>query len=344
LKLTGSRLTAFLRKPDPFVVAVLIYGPDQGLVRERADLLSVAVAGSGSDPFRVAELTGDLLKDDRARLSDEAAALPFSGGRRVVRVRDGKDALTGAVRLLLEAGDVGGLVVVEAGELSPRSTLRQTFEAAERGAAIACYLDDAETLQRVIVEELGRQRISASREAVELLAAVLGADRGVTRSELEKLALYRGSPGRVEVADVLAVISDAGAVSIDAIVLAACDGDVRSVESGLPVAAGEGVSAISLLRAMARHLERLVQARAAMAGGRDAAQAMAAVRPRVFFRVQAQFQRQIELWTPDRLAAALGVVGDAELACKSTGAPQDMLCHRAFAQVAALVRGSRRRG
>lgn len=338
MKLAGARIEAFLRRPDPAIGAVLFYGPDHGLVRERADRLVVTVAGDGNDPFRIAELSVDAVKDDRTRLADEAATLPFSGGRRVVRIRDGKDVIVPAVRVLFEAGAAGGFVVVEAGELPPRSPLRLAFETADAGAAVACYLDEPDALKRVIAEDLGRHGMTLSADAAELLAAFLGADRGLTRSELEKLALYRGEPGRIEAEDVLAVIGDAGALSLDAIVFAACDGDAGALDRGLQMAFHQGISSIAVLRMLARHLQRLLQARAAMAAGRDARGAMAAVRPPVFFRLQPQFLRQIGTWPPDRLATALTLVAEAELASKRTGAPQELLCQRTLMQIAELVR------
>lgn len=338
MKLTGARLEPFLRKPDPVIVAALLYGPDHGLVRERADRLVAAAAGDPGDPFRVAELAADAIKDDRTRLADEAAALPFTGGRRVVRIRDGKDTLAPAVRVLLDAGAIGGLVVIEAAELPPRSPLRLTFESAETAVAIACYLDEPDVLKRLIADDLGRHGMTTTPDAAELLSSFLGADRGLTRSELEKLALYRGEPGRIEVEDVLAVIGDAGAITLDGIIGAAGDGDAAALDRAIAAAFREGVSAITVLRAMARHLQRLLQARAAMAGGRDARAAMASVRPAVFFRLQPQFLRQLGLWPPQRLAAALTLVTEAELASKRTGAPQELLCRRTLMQIAELAR------
>jgi DNA polymerase-3 subunit delta len=65
------------------------------------------------------------------------------------------------------------------------------------------------------------------------------------------------------------------------------------------------------------------------------------VRPAVFFRLQPQFRRQVQAWRPELLANALGLVADAELACKRTGAPQDLLCQRALFDVAEAVRAAR---
>jgi len=39
MKLAAGRVEGFLRRPDPEIRAVLLYGPDAGLVRERAEAL-----------------------------------------------------------------------------------------------------------------------------------------------------------------------------------------------------------------------------------------------------------------------------------------------------------------
>ncbi|MGC2522189.1 MAG: DNA polymerase III subunit delta, partial [Stellaceae bacterium] len=85
MKIAPSRVAAFLQRPDPEIRAVLLYGPDAGLVRERADAVARTVCTDLSDPFRVAMLNGAVLAADPARLADEAAQLSLVGGRRVVR-------------------------------------------------------------------------------------------------------------------------------------------------------------------------------------------------------------------------------------------------------------------
>ncbi len=337
MKLAAHRIEDFLRKPDRGMTAVLLYGPDQGLVRERADRLVAAVAGDSADPFRVADLPADVLREDPVRLADETAALPFSGGRRVVRIRDGKETLTNAVRNLLSVGGGGGLVVVEAGELGPRSPLRQIFESDSKAAALPCYADEGGALRRVIEADLTAHGLGVTPEAMDILASHLGADRGVTRSELEKLALYKGQ-GRVDVEDVLAVVGDAGAVSLDTIAYAACGGDFSMLDRALATASAEGLSAIPLLRAVARHLQRLAEALAGVARGGTAEQAMAALKPAVFYRLRSPFRAQMDLWDAARLGDALMLLTETELECKRTGAPQELLCQRALFRLAQFAR------
>ena len=106
MKLAAVQVAGFLRDPGACRV-VLLYGDDAGMIRDRAETLVRAVAGSLDDPFLVAELS----RDEMGTLPDEAASLPLTGGRRVVRVRDATDAATDAVRTILK-GRAPALVVL----------------------------------------------------------------------------------------------------------------------------------------------------------------------------------------------------------------------------------------
>ena len=102
MKITGVRQESFVAGPDPEVVCVLLYGPDRGLIRERALKLAKTVVDAPDDPFRVVELSGSDIKNDPARLADEAQALALGGGRRLIRLRDITDATTKLIGAYLE--------------------------------------------------------------------------------------------------------------------------------------------------------------------------------------------------------------------------------------------------
>ena len=334
MKLTGTRLASFLRCPDPNIFAALIYGPDQGLIRERAQALAATVTGDPSDPFRNVELAPNVLRSEPSRLLDEAAAFSFSGGRRVVRIRDATDGLTKTLENFLADAATGALVIVEAGELSPRSSLRRLFEKAGVGIAVACYGDNESTLDELAHEALRGEGLTLSPEASGFLSSNLGSDRGVTRSELEKLAVYMGGPGTVTLEDAAAVVGDSSAMSIDSVIYAAFGGNPRELDRMLQKALAESVQPVAILRATARHLQRLHLARSQVAAGRTPDQAMQALKPPVFVMFKARFREQLRLWNEDRLATAFDIVTHAELDCKTTGFPAEAICGRALFRLA----------
>jgi DNA polymerase III subunit delta len=350
VKLSGTALASFLRKPDPATRAVLFYGPDGGLVRERADAVARSVCPDLRDPFRVAELTPALLAQDPARLADEIGAMSLTGGRRVIRIRDAGDAIAKLLGEQLAASgarDRGAdcIVVCEAGDLPPRSALRKLFEAANRDvASVPCYADGPRELETLVRETLAADKIAIAPDAVAYLVGHLGSDRLMTRNELERLALYLGPGARAGLDDVIACVGDTAALSLDDAVLAAADGDVAGFERALARFFQEGESPVTVLRAAIRHMQRLHLAGAqAGGGGMSVADAVKALRPPVFFKHVDRFVAQVGLWPPARAAAALVLLTEAELNAKRTGLPAETMCRDALLSLARQAR-ERRRG
>jgi DNA polymerase-3 subunit delta len=242
------------------VPAALVYGPDAGLVKERLDRLAKTVLPDLSDPFRLIDITMAMLKEDPARLADEIAAISMIGGRRVVRVRDAGDALAGPLQSWL-ANPVGdALLLIEAGDLTPRSTLRKLAESQEKLAALPCYADDSGNLANVIAEELRKHGLSADPDVMGWLTEHMGGDRLLTRSELGKLALYMGEEKRVTLADAVAITGDSAALSQDDLAMAVAEGDQAEAGRVLDRLFSEGGSAVTILRGLQRHFTRLHQA------------------------------------------------------------------------------------
>src|SRR6476620_12801511 len=115
--LKGADIDKFVARPDPTRPIMLVFGPDAGLVRERADALVRASVDDPKDPFQLARLDGDELASEPTRLVEEANTIPLFGGRRAVWVKGGTRNFTPAVEVLLANAPRECRVVIEAGEL-----------------------------------------------------------------------------------------------------------------------------------------------------------------------------------------------------------------------------------
>jgi DNA polymerase-3 subunit delta len=350
MKLQGQRVERFLKTPDPATPAVLVYGPDEGLVRERAERLIRSVLPDLDDPFRFAELMGDQLRTDPARLADEGRSLSLVGGRRVVRVRQATDQASAACRTLLQQGAVDALVVIEAGDLPPSSSLRKLFEGAANGAALPCYRDQARDLASLIEATLDEHGLEPDADARAWLIDHLGADRGLTRSELDKLILYMGTAGdapgrrRVTLADAAAVIGDGAALGLDDLVDAAATGDLIQLQRCLDRLLGEGQHPVRLVRALANHVVRLRRLALQVADGQSVERAVEQSRPPIHFRRRDAVKAALRRFGADQADRALPLLIEAELMCKTSGYPADLVCRDAVVRIARLAAGSARTG
>jgi len=346
MKLSGRNIQQFLQTPTPDVRAVLLYGPDAGLVRERADGLVRGVAGDLGDPFRVAELSLDEVTKEPGRLFDEAAAIAMTGGRRAIRLRGPGDGMSNLLSQFLDDPPGDSLVVLEAGDLPARSRLRKLFEAAEQAAALPCYRDEGRDLE-TLVEKMARSAgYRMSREARTYLAVNLGGDRLLTRREMEKLLLYMGPSardggatdsarnGEISLADVQACVGDSAERTLDDLVFALGDRNVSEVERTLARVFQEGASWVSPLRAAARHFERIHRVAGAVRGGATAESAVARLRPPVFWKYRSRFQRQAQLWSYEQLVTILTRLTEAELEGKQGRAAGELVCAHALFAIA----------
>jgi DNA polymerase-3 subunit delta len=255
-----------------------------------------------------------------------------------VRVREAGDLATAAVRELLALPRQAGFVVLEGGDLPASSSLRKLAEGAPTAAALPCFRDEAGDLAGLVRALLAEHGMQAQPEALSFLESHLGADRGVTKAEIAKLALYMadraGAPVTLE--NAAAVVGDSSALGVDDAVNAAVLGRRRELDRALDRLLAEGEAPVRLIRAAAAMLTRLLRLSGAVAAGGTIDAVVTAARPPVFFRHRPVFVAALGRWSPEALARGLGLLQAAELRCKSAGAPEALICRAALAQLAGV--------
>ncbi|MBS0519738.1 MAG: DNA polymerase III subunit delta [Proteobacteria bacterium] len=345
MKIEPRQVETFLKKPDPKVRAVVVYGNDDGLVAERGTRLARTVCEDLKDPFRVVDIGGEALKADPARLADEFSAMSLMGGRRVIRVRPAGEESVTALENLVAAGAGDALIVLEAGNLTPRSNLRTLAEAEPLLAALPCYMDSAEALEGLVESAARGAGLGVDPDALDWIVERLGGDRGQTRSEVEKLLLYKtGDASKtITLDDAVAVLGDTAAVGIDNVVAATFDGEIVALDRALDRVFAEGGNSIQLVRSLQRHADQLhLVAGHARGGNFENAMFKARGLPRGG-PVRQRFERHLRAWPLPRLSAALTTILDAEIECKRTGMPDEAIVRRLCLRLAQAARQAKAR-
>ncbi|MGY9105858.1 MAG: DNA polymerase III subunit delta [Alphaproteobacteria bacterium] len=327
--------------PPETLAAALVFGPDQGLVRERAESLTKSVVPELRDPFRVAEFEEEALSSDPALLWDEAAAISMLGGRRVIRVRNAGNVLAKHFERYLEEPPGDALIVVEAGDLAKGASLRRVFEGADNAAALGCYPDSSSNLDDVIRAALKAEGLSIEPQALSDLVSRLGSDRGVTRSELEKLILYVGDEKTVTIDHIRATMGNESDLRMDECCDAAGAGNFKALDTALARLWMSGTSPVAVLRLALGHFQRLALVRGEYDNGGDMQSSMRKLRPPIHFRRANSFKAQISNWSEAKLEDAQSLLYEAEALTKTTGVPAEAACGRALFSVAALARSRR---
>ncbi len=337
MKLTYRDIEPFVRAPNPAARVVLVYGPDDGLMRERAKLIGQSVVADMTDPFNVAILNTDTLDSDPARLMDEAYAISMMGGGRVVRVENAADSLTPLIKSYLEKPNDEALIILEAGELGTKSSLRALCEKAKNAAAVPCYVEDEKDLGRLIRETMQAAERRIDNDAVIWLAANISGNRMKVRSELDKIITYKGAePGPVTLIDVMDICGAAGAQSLDDLIYATAGNNPQGALKALQTLVDEGMADIAMLRALQNHFRKLHLTKARMEEGENLEGIVKSLSPPIFFKQEPAFKSQANRWSMPALERILYRLADLEAQTKQTGAPVETLCAQAILSISAI--------
>jgi DNA polymerase-3 subunit delta len=311
--LRGKEIDAFLARPDPGRPIILLYGPDTGLVRERADALLASAVDDPNDPFSMVRLDGDDLAAEPSRLVDEALTVPLFGGRRAIRVRAGSRSFASGIDTLAETPLKDCRIVIEAGDLRPESPLRKACERAKTAVAIGCYPDTERDLAKLIDDELRLANLRITPDARATLVTLLGGDRQASRNELRKLTLFAHGAGEVTLDHVMAVVADASELKIDPIVDGAFAGKPELVESEFAKAMVAGTYPGVIIAAAQRQAAWLHKSALSLAEGQPLSSLLEGGYPRLHFSRKGAVETALRNFHPARLVAIIDQLATAAL-------------------------------
>ncbi|UPA24404.1 DNA polymerase III subunit delta [Shinella oryzae] len=290
---------AFLkRKPLP-VRLFLIYGPDRGLVSERAAAIAAASGVDLDDAFSVVKLDAGEIGNQPGRLMDEMNAIGLFGGERLVWVRNAasEKGVADAIDMLASASPGPSTLIVEASDLKKGSALRKAAEAASQAVAIPCYADDGRALQALIDQELAAEGLRIAPAARQRLVETIGGDRLASRNELRKLALYCRGRELIEEQDVEEIVGDASAISTDDAIDAILKGDKDGFLHAIQKIVTSKTPIFLVLQGCLRQFQLLELMRAEMDEKRaPAAQAMATLGRHLHFRRKPIVENALKTW------------------------------------------------
>ncbi|WP_439626288.1 DNA polymerase III subunit delta [Shinella sp.] len=286
------------RKPLP-VRLFLIYGPDRGLVSERAAALAANSGVDLADAFSVVKLDAGEIGNQPGRLIDEMNAIGLFGGDRLVWIRNAgsEKGLADALEILASMPAGPSTLIIEAGDLKKGAALRRAAETSSQAAAIACYADDGRALQALIDQELATEGLRISPAARERLVETIGGDRLASRNEVRKLALYCLDKELIEEQDVEDIVGDASAISTDDAIDAILKGDRDGFMHAIQKIVSSKTPIFLVLQGCLRQFQLLELMRAEMDEKRaPAAQAMATLGRHLHFRRKPIIENALKTW------------------------------------------------
>ena len=339
MKLSARDAASYFRKPNPKGAGILIFGGDAMRVAlKRQDVIKALIGLNGEEEMRLTRMTGSELRKDPALLGDAIKAQGFFPGPRVAFVEEAGDSITKAITpALLDWAEGDAQIVVTAGQLNARSSLRKLFESHPSAYAAGVY-DDPPTRDEIegALRDAGLSNVG--RDAMDLIT---GLSRemapGDLRQTIEKLGLYMtGETTEVSIADIEACAPLSNEVDLDDILNVVADLKASEIGPILSRLYAQGTQPVALCIGAMRHFRQLHTV-ASDPGGPGAG--VGRLRPPAFGPRRDRIVRQATTWGRIKLEAALSTITEADLTLRSAQtAPDRALVERMFIRLAMLGR------
>ena len=344
MKADRASIVAASARLDAKIRLVLLHGADDSASRDLADRFARQFDDAGN-PLSLDVVAANELTGDPARLAAAAANVSMFGDRTLVRVDGADEDALAAIDGLLDAAPGGNPVVVVAGALKKGSKLLARVEGDPACLAHVSYAPQARDAAGAVEETAHEVGLMPGRGAARALFEACGGDRLVLRRELEKLALYLdatpAAPLSFELGDLAAVGADIGDAETGALVAGVAGGDAAAADLQLARLMGQGIPAITLLRAVTRRFWQLLDLRGAVDGGASPSSAVDAARPPVFWKDKAPLAAELGKWRTPAVRAALARLLAAERAIKRRGSAGDVLAAQLLLGLATQAGGRR---
>ena len=291
--------------------AVLIYGPDAGLVDEFCDK---ALAKLEIEKDNLLALDANELRDKQDALFAESCSPSMFGGRKAVIISGAGDGDTKIISELVTSSSLCATVIVTAGDLRT-GALRKLFEDGKNIAVIACYTDDAKTLEALIRKELSAQSgiRQITPDAMSYMLSHMGGNRGITRSFLQKIAIYVSDKHVVDLEDVEKCLPDTSATSADDYMYSLTAGHINQTMVSLDRLLYGGADANMLVRMLYIHFTKLLTA---VVDGQL---------PRLFWKIADKFNMAVKIWPENEIVNVLSKLNDLEKMLRTNGMQPEIL-------------------
>ncbi len=318
----------FLAKSARHYRIFVVYGPDRGLVAERAGAIAATTGVDLNDGFALIRLDVSDIQSDPGRLVDEVNAFGLFGGEKLIWVRGAaneKQLVDGLSHLAANPPE-GSYLLIEAGDLKKGSALRKVAESERSIACIACYQDDARALNALIDTELSAANLRITPAARELLVESIGGDRIASRNEIQKLVLYCMKDDLIDERHVLEIVGDASAVSTDEVVDAVLSGDPDGFLHAIQKVIASKTAVFLVLQGTMKQIQLLETMRLDMEERQQqAAQVMQTLGRGIHFKRKPIIEKALRNWNSADLARESARLNAAILQSRQNAALEDNL-------------------
>lgn len=314
MRIAVKDIENFLTNIPKSIKAILLYGPNNGLIKIRTNFLI-------NTRELIADYNYDLIKNNPYILLDKFNSISIfnnnSNREKIILIESNSTSINEAVTNFIKESNYSGLLIFYTNELGTDSSLRRFFENNNNVAAIACYQDDNLAISKIIFNFFRERKVNISSNiATNLINYLPFGDRMLILNELEKIYLFLAEKDNFSLEDLEHYLELQGEVSFDKLCFQISLKQIQNIDLHIDKLQNEGHNLVAIIRILIRHFYRLHQVKQIISQGKTEQQALETLTPPIFFKQQNYFSRSLGLWSIEELQNLLSKLTKAELLAK----------------------------
>lgn len=313
--------------------AILLYGPDQSLVKARLEYLLNNLV---YDQLNLTKLTNDLIKNETGNLSDEVRSRCFNGHPRIIVIENVEGAINATLKEIILSCTDNYLLII-AGELPASSGWRKFFEDEEKLAALPCYKEEGQ-IAKLLEYHLKKDGYSYEPQIISLIENLVNFDRQIAMSEFEKIKNYMGEDKHISVSVVEQLLVNNNEFSLDNLCFLVASGNIKKSLESINQAYNFSTPAIAIIRSLIKYFWRIKIAKTHIEQGKNPKQAVDMLLPPVFYKSMPGFIQNLNRWDVKTLTKVLEILLRCELSCKANYSQIQILLEQSLISILNLAK------
>lgn len=321
MKISPATIDSFIQNDINSVNTSLLYGPDQGLISERQNIIIKKILGDQYDPMTLIKLDANYLVKNPAKLHEEINNISLIPGKRLFIIYNVTNNFYKIIKEILDDTNnqqtKDNFIILTAGELSPSSSIRKYFETTKHTVAIPCYIDDPQTIYNIVKTELSY--LNPNNEIIQYIANNISGNRLIIKQELEKIkTFYLSSQSKtIEINDIKLLLTESHANDFQDFANSVADKDTKKSIHLLDDLLSSGFPSVTLIRVLINYLYRILELKSLIDKNSDFNSSIKQLKPPVFFKQKNLIKKHLNLWHIKELELIIQKLTELEITCKT---------------------------
>jgi len=293
----------------------LLYGENLGLKKDIKKFITNVIKQKDN---KIEILS--LYENEVINNKDNFFNLIYSGSlfsqKKIITIYDCTDKINDIIKKAFEKYSNDIYLIFFSNILDKKSKLRTFFEKEKKIICVPCYLDSEKDLVTIAQIELKKNKITLSRESINLLVEKSNADRNYLRNEIEKIISYSHNKEKIEIDEIKSLINFSGDYKSDIFINECLCGNINQYKKIISELYVNTINQIFLLRILSNKIHRLLKIKEQANESDNLDALLSSCKPAIFWKEKPIVKKQLTIWKPKDLKKIILDINNTEILCK----------------------------